>query len=256
MFTKALAKAKKNILRTRLRPLTGRVVVRGHGGTLENRRFKLGPNQYVVYVTTCGLPGSMAILKNPTVQKFVAHPELLQSYIKNERVINNRNLKQARVLERFRVVGPGQYAANTIIEMKNNYTIYNKNSPNYKVHKNFHNSAGIWNVNTRGQFRYLGGRGNTRHISQIIGTSPGYYFIDSCRVVPGMTQEKANKLLKNLVTYGKTRTRISQYVKNVRKYENEARRKLAASGKRKRVNSNLNIHKQNTQNVKRIKYIT
>lgn len=227
-----------------------RFLIRGHGGTLE-KRFKLGSGQYVIYVTACGLPGSMGTVYRTSIQYLMRHPEIITSYIRGD--INKRNLPEET--SRFRIVGPNQYATNTTIEMKNNYNKY-KNTPTYQMHKNFHNSAGIWRVPNAGNFIYVGGRGTARTIRDIIGNTPGYYFIDSCRVKIGMTQERANKILSNLRTYGKTKEPLSNFMKRVNKYESGLLKKLAITGKRKRVyNSNIIRKKESNNNrpVKRVK---
>lgn len=225
-----------------------RFLIRGHGGTLEKKRFKLGPGQYVIYFTACGLPGTMSTTNSPSIQYLMRHPEIITSYIRGN--INKRNFPEETL--RFRVVGPNQYATNTIVGMSDNYNKY-KNTPTYQWHKYFHNTAGIWKVPNTGNFIYLGGRDTVRTIRDIIGNNPGYYFIDACRVKTNATQEESNKLLSNLRTYGKSTTPLSTFMKKVNTYETGILKKIAVSGKRKRTN-NSTVRKQTVNRpIKRLK---
>ena len=213
-------------------------IIRGHGGTPEGRMFILGNNQYVIFPTKCGNPASMSTTLKNSVRKLIANKNMVYRFMRG----NINKTRFPREIRNMRILGPKMSVSNSIISMKNT-TRFPSNPQRSAGHRWYHSTAGVWKIKNReGALNYLHGRGNTKFISQIIGNRPGVYYIDACRVTPGMTQNRANKILKNIKAGKNVNVPNVKYMKNIENFEK--RLKL----KRKREEPNIKVRKNNNKN--------
>jgi len=219
---------------------TGVYIIRGHGGT-PNKGFVLGRDQFVIFPTTCGMPSSMRTTTHNKVLKLLSNPANVYKFMRG----NINRSKYPPEIRNLRVIGPGSEVVNSYIEMKNN-TRFPLDPARNAGHRWYHTVTGVHKVNRNGRTRYLSGRGDTKHISNIIGNQPGFYYIDACRVLPGVTQNEANRMLRAVLT-GKRPVGIqnSNLVRLVKASEANIIKK--ASKKRPRLSENLSL-KRNTTN--------
>ena len=190
-------------------------VIRGHGAFLQ-RPFRLKEGQYLLFTTSCGLPGAKATLVNNRVYQLLKSPATFTKFIKGE-------LKNANLPVLFKnpiLMQPGDLVSDHIIEMKN------ASDPR------FMETAGLWKIEPgKNLYTYLGYRGRTRTISSLIGTKKGIFVYDACRVSIGTTQQEANNMLKKMLN-GASVAIESQYAKNVARYENYVRKQRLKKRKR------------------------
>lgn len=216
-------------------------ILRGHGGT-ERKWFILGKDQYVIFPTRCGYPVNMRTISSEKVRRLITNVNKMYKFTRGE--LNKKNYPKA--FHNARILGPGNTVSNSILQMKNT-TRFPYDPKRSKIHKLFHSTTGVFKVRGNSA-NYMFGRGNTKHISSLIGNRPGVYYVDACRVLPGMTQNKANKILISILK-GEKNINIpkTNFIKNIQNYENRM-----ALKKRKRENVTLRKIK-NEQERKRIR---
>jgi hypothetical protein len=118
----------------------------------------------------------------------------------------------------MRILGPGQKVQNSYLELKNT-TRFPFNPNRSFLHKRFHETAGVHIYNkTLKSLKYVGERGTKQFLSNIIKNKPGYFYVDSCRVLPGVTQNQANNMLKNILA-GVKIVHSSKTIEKMRKNE-------------------------------------
>lgn len=217
-------------------------ILRGHGGT-ERKWFILGKDQYVIFPTRCGYPSSISTTtSSKKLLGLITNVNKMYKFMRGE--INKKNYPKA--FHNARILGPGNTVSNSILSMKNT-SRFPYDPERSKVHKWFHSTTGVFKV--RGNdANYIFGRGNTRHISSLIGKKPGVYYVDACRVLPGMTQNKANTILRKIIK-GERNINVpkTSFIKSIQNYENRM-----ALKKRKRESLTLRKIK-NEQERKRIR---
>ena len=201
-------------------PKLEKYVIRGHGGVVPGRpKFTLGPRQYVIFPTKCGNPSSMGSMYDPRTRKLIARPKLIYRHLKGQKVNVPIELKNMRIL------GPGQKVQNSYLALKNT-TRFPFDPKRSATHKLYHETAGVHvynktlkNLRYFKNLRYLEGKGTTQFLSAIIKNKPGYFYVDACRVLPGVTQNQANKMLKNTLA-GIKIVHSSKNLEKMRKNEN------------------------------------
>ena len=173
-------------------PKLEKYVIRGHGSVVPGRpKFTLGPRQYVIFPTKCGNPSSMASVFDPRTKKIITTPKLIYRHLRGQTVNVPIELKNMRIL------GPRQKVQNSYLELKNT-TRFPFDPKRSATHKRYHETAGVHVYNkTLKNLRYIEGKGTAQFLSNIIKNKPGYFYVDACRVLPGVTQNQANKMLKN-----------------------------------------------------------
>lgn len=210
-------------------------VIRGHGGVFKNNNpITLENGQYVIFPGKCGMPGSTHTILSADVRRVLANRELLGRFIRG-------NLNRSKFPIEFRpiLIGPGKQIPNSVVIMKNTLR-FPGNVQRSMLHRWVNGTTGIWNLNKNGSLTYKEGRGNTRRVSNIIGNRPGVYYIDACRVKFGMTQNEANKMLRNIQS-GKNV--FVKNLKNVINREGEIMRRFTK--KRPRPEENIQLRKVN-----------
>lgn len=211
-------------------------VLRGHGGTMQ-KWFVLGKDQYVIFPTRCGYPSNMRTISSEKVRRLITNVNKMYKFTRGE--LNKKNYPKA--FHNARILGPGNTVSNSILQMKNT-TRFPYDPERSKIHRRFHETSGVFKI--RGaNANYMFGRGNTRHISSLIGNKPGVYYVDACRVLPTMTQNEANKILRSMVR-GQRNMSVpsSSFIKSIREYENRM-----ALRKRKRESVTLRKNKNQSE---------
>jgi len=190
-------------------PKLEKYVIRGHGGVVPGRpKFTLGPRQYVIFPTKCGNPSSMGSILDTRTKKLIMKPKLIYRHLRGQTVNVPIELKNMRIL------GPGQKVQNSALSLKNT-TRFPFDPTRSAFHKRYHNTTGLYVYNKSiKNLRYLEGRGKNQFLSNIIKNKPGYFYVDACRVLPGVTQNQANKMLKNTLAGIKI---VHPYHKNLEK---------------------------------------
>lgn len=195
-------------------PKLEKYVIRGHGAVAPGRpKFTLGPRQYVIFPTKCGNPSSMGSMYDPRTRKLISRPKLIYRHLKGKTVNVPIELKNMRIL------GPGQKVQNSYLELKNT-TRFPFDPKRSATHKKYHETAGVLVYNkTLKNLRYVEGKGTTQFLSAIIKNKPGYFYVDACRVLPGVTQNQANKMLRTTLA-GINIVHSSKNLEKMRKNEN------------------------------------
>ena len=201
-------------------PKLEKYVIRGHGGVVPGRpKFTLGPRQYVIFPTKCGNPSSMASMYDRRTMKLISRPKLIYRHLKGQKVNVPIELKNMRIL------GPGQKVQNSYLALKNT-TRFPFDPKRSVLHKRYHETAGVHVYNkTLKNLRYVEGKGTTQYLSSIIKNKPGYFYVDACRVLPGVTQNQANKMLRNTLA-GIKIVHSSKNLEKMRKNEDISIRRL------------------------------
>lgn len=212
-------------------------IIRGHGELL-NTKFKLGPEQYVVFAQQCGDPALFGTTLHPAMKRILRSPTLLERYIRG----NYNKSKFPPAFKNPIILGPGNSVRNMSINMQNNrpwvhetFGIFNAQMNNGK--RSLYSTRNRW---------YLRGRGkkDIKLSSRTgIGDRKGVFYVDSCRVRENYSPK--NNVSERIFTglpSGLPRTRS-----NIQTHVYETRRTQRFKAKRKRPQSDITLRKKANQ---------
>jgi hypothetical protein len=202
----------------------------GHGGYNPNEYFTLKKNQYVIFSSRCGLPGSREVLTNPaTLSMLLDTPAIMkyaaQGISRDDMPHYFRNPVLMRQGDRI--------AEHTVQLFDDSDKTYNAQSGIFKK------------TPSQTKYEYIGGHGALMKMSQIVNLfKEGIFIFTLCRVLPGTSQQAANAMLALSAT-GTNVPFNSQWSASVAQHENAIRRGLyRPSLKRKREDPALRIRKK------------
>ncbi len=154
-------------------------IIRGHGELMPSL-FYPGQNQYVVFVTKCGMYAHANTTLNARVQEIISNSEKLTRYIRG----NYNKSKLPPAFRNLKIISPGQLVANMKIEM------VDENRPNYEAR---------FGIFKNGVYQF--GRKSSIQLSRFLRQrGPGIFFIDSCRGPPNttLTNEQGSNIARRL----------------------------------------------------------
>jgi hypothetical protein len=202
----------------------------GHGAYIPNESFTLGKNQYVIFSSRCGLPGSQGVFTDPATVSMLLNPPQLMRYA-------------AQGIPRFDM--PHYFREPVLMHPRDTIADHFVQLFDTSVNSYTAQSGIYMKTPFQAHYAYVGGRGATFKLSNILNIyGKGIFIFTLCRVPPGTSQQAANAML----ALSATGTHVpfnSQWSAHVAQHENAIRRGLyRPSLKRKREDNALRIRKR------------